>query len=243
MKKILMILFMASSMLLVHAQDNTKNENTNDINLLDLVQDQPAQPTPVGRKKSAMFWDGRHHTLELTISDPIVQMMLYHLDNENHGDLSTLSPEDYIAHKNYKPDSDLWLPTFNLQYHYAFNHWLELGVIVGTSAHGRYYTYLPDNSRTLYGTYQVYVMPSMRFTYLRRNLINLYAGLAVGVEMDINGLRSPYQSSQIKTWGIGFMPAGQFTGFGMQVGRRVYWNLEIGFGTKSIFNTGLGVKL
>lgn len=248
MKKILMILLMASSILLVHAQDNTKNETTNDLNLLDLVQDQPAQPSKSTstKVKSAAIWDGRRHSLELTIGDPMVTMMLCHLDSEKQREVidpSKLSDEEYHAYSNYRVYSYLWLPTFNLQYHYAFNHWFEFGAIVGTTAYDKYYTYIPDNTRTLNGDYRLYMMPSLRFTYFRRELINLYAGLAVGVELDFFNPDYRYKPSDSKKVGLGVAPAGQVTAFGMQVGRRVYWTLEVGFGNKGIFNTGIGVKL
>lgn len=249
MKKILMTLLMASTILLVHAQDNTKNETTNDLNLLDLVQDQPTQsmpPAPNDQKKksaSSWFWDGRRHSLELTIGDPIIPMMIYHLEREK--DYINMTPEQVNEedqrNKNYRMDSYLWLPTFNLQYHYAFNHWFEFGALVGTTANGQYRTNIPDNTRTLEGEYWLYIMPSLRFTYFRRELINLYAGLAVGIEMDFYKSQSINRSSD--KIDVGFIPAGQITAFGMQVGRRVYWTMEVGAGTKGIFNTGIGVKL
>lgn len=256
MKKILMILLVASSMLLVHAQEPVHTDTLNDFNLLDLVQDQhvqsaqPMQQTPaIKQSKSAQAWDGRRHSLELTIGDPMVLMMLNH---KGCGDERFILDEsldcsyrdqyyEYVRHHRY--ESELWLPTFSLRYNYAFTHWFELGVIVGATAYGTYYSASTDFSDSpLVGDRLIYIMPSIRFTYLRRDLINLYAAAAGGIGITIAN-SDVFLITTPENKHVGFEPAFQLSAFGMQVGRRVYWNLEIGFGTMGIFNTGIGVKL
>jgi len=183
---------------------------------------------------SAVEMPDKRHTLELTLGDYFPHRfttMWYDCSCGPAGE------EGYDGERHY-----ILLPTFNLTYHYAAKPWLEVGATLGSTAYlGRYYKAAPMNTveEVLFGNRQTYLLADVRFTYFRRELITLYSGIGLGMELDYHDV----SHEPLGTRKLTCLPAAQLTAFGFQLGRkRAYWSFEAGFGMKGIVNTGIGFR-
>lgn len=182
---------------------------------------------------SAIEMPDYRHTFELTAGDPLPLHIFTGAYTCGCGPEGDGYPLDYLQTCHH---ADILLPTFNLGYHFAVLPWLEVGATAGASANLHRYYY--NGKETLYGHRQAYLMVDTRFTYLRRDIITLYSGIGLGMEID----HHDQDHEPLGTRKTTYLPAGQLTAVGMQLGRKVYWSLEAGFGTKGILNTGIGFR-
>lgn len=137
----------------------------------------------------------------------------------------------------YEPQAGktLWLSA-SLDYGYRVNEWFSIG---GSMAWSAGICNLYDNQTherwdTIHVDY-ISLMPIARFTWLRRDIVELYSslGATAGIEHWVHYLNGkhhtyrPYLSYDIKPIGI-------------SVGRRWYGFMEAGYGARGIVNIGVG---
>lgn len=128
-----------------------------------------------------------------------------------------------------------WLSA-TLDYGYRINKWFSIG---GSLAWTAGICNLYDNQTlkhwdTIHVDY-ISLMPIARFTWLRRDIVELYSslGATAGIEHWVHYLNGkhhtyrPYLSYDIKPIGI-------------SVGRRWYGFMEAGYGARGIVNVGVG---
>lgn len=115
-----------------------------------------------------------------------------------------------------------------LAYQYNFNHWLSAGLELDW-LHCQYlfdyqdgYGVLVERARTSYLD-QMTIMPTVRFTYFRRPLVELYSGLGLGYTLSVESFVSH---------GFTFSP----TLFGLNVGNE-HWFAEVELGAMATVST------
>ncbi len=119
---------------------------------------------------------------------------------------------------------------FALGYNYRFKKWFELGGTVS-------YNLITQNTyqnlsgekigRNLY--HSINVMPKVKFNYFNNGLVALYGSLSVGLRIALD------ETLLIPTFNLNY--------FGLSVGRKVYWHLDLNIGNQGIFSTGVGVRI
>lgn len=126
--------------------------------------------------------------------------------------------------------------TFSLQYFYAIKPWLHVGADVYYSG-DYYHTSERGTGRLLHRdcNIQLSVLPSIRFQFFNRQKVGMYAGLAAGFYYNYLKLNSTAEHVYFFAW--------QTTFFGLRVGNRVFWTLELGAGNKGFVTTGVGVRI
>ena len=130
-----------------------------------------------------------------------------------------------------------WLSA-TFDYRYDVNKWFSVGGCLAWTAG---ICNLYDNQTlkrwdTMHVDY-VSLMPTARFTWLRRDIMQLYSscGATAGIEHWMHYLNGkqhtyrPYLSYDIKPLGIA-------------VGRKWYGFIELGYGARGIVNTGIGYR-
>lgn len=185
---------------------------------------------------SAVEMPAERHNLELSFGDPWPLQMVGMFYKCGCG------PAEYLEAPEPSERHGFALPTFNLSYHYAALPWLEVGATAGATAKlTRYYRRAPMNTveEVLFGSRHTYLMGDLRFTFLRNERAALYSGIGLGIDFDYRDV----DHEPLGTRKLTVLPAAQLTALGWQVGRKVYWTGEIGFGMKGFFNTGVGVRL
>ena len=115
-----------------------------------------------------------------------------------------------------------------LAYQYNFNHWSSVGLELDW-LHCQYlfdyqdgYGVLVERARTSYLN-QMTIMPTVRFTYFRRPLVQLYSGLGLGYTFSVESFVSH---------GFTFSP----TLFGVNVGNE-HWFAEVELGAMTTVST------
>ena len=121
---------------------------------------------------------------------------------------------------------------WTLSYAYRFRKWIDAGVAL--TYYGEY-TSLHDNfDNSLIERlerHRIAIMPSVRFTWVNRELVRLYSTLNIGILFDSRRETSTLSRTD---------SAAQCTPIGIAVGRSLFGFAEIGFGTQGIFMAGIG---
>jgi hypothetical protein len=137
----------------------------------------------------------------------------------------------------YEPQAGktIWLSA-SLDYGYRVNKWFSIGGSLAWSAGicNLYDNQTLEHWDTIHVDY-ISLMPIARFTWLRRDIVELYSslGATAGIEHWVHYLNGkhhtyrPYLSYDIKPIGI-------------SVGRRWYGFMEAGYGARGIVNIGVG---
>lgn len=131
----------------------------------------------------------------------------------------------------------VYVPSININYHNAVKEWCEVGATAGTFHSFSVYDFKGENVTN--GNNLFYLMGSARFPYYRRERVQLYSGLEIGVMADHHNIDHASILNKETTW----LPMLQATMLGIRVGKRFYWMGEIGIGAKGFFNTGVGCRI
>ena len=97
-----------------------------------------------------------------------------------------------------------------------------------------------ENSRSFFFT------PTLRFAWFNREWVRMYSSVGLGVGMMIEhpfNLGAP-GASRLSEPTIQWGPSIQLTGFGISVGKRLFWFSEVQtFGTLGLFTMGIGYRV
>ena len=122
----------------------------------------------------------------------------------------------------------------NLSFHVRLCKWFWLGV---TASYIGWYTPIYSAVTGLRvgsnDTHNFLLTPTVRFSWLNKELVTLYSGLGVGfgfIQQD------RYSQNSYLNFALG----GQVTAVGVQVGKRWYGSAEVGIGSQGFLRLGFG---
>lgn len=121
--------------------------------------------------------------------------------------------------------SNIFTGAWSIDYGYNLLRWLRLGASVN------YECWVGSNR-----THDVGVIAHVDFTYINREHVRLYSGIAVGVGMHI----SQYSDGAVE--GL-YLPAANLTPIGLNFGNeRVFGLVETNIGSASVLRVGIGFR-
>lgn len=178
----------------------------------------------------------RCHDLRITYGVPglIPSLMLY--GSDSYGDTDLDEPYDPTLSDRIRDERSYWgqermFAVINAEYTYALKPWFSLGgrVTFGGSFRTRRDIFtnevIEHNDK-----YTGALLISMRFSYLRREVVQLYSGIAVGAAGHI--------SNDTTYWA----PMYDATYIGVSVGRKLFGIAEFGGGMSGLIRIGLGYR-
>lgn len=200
------------------------------------------------------------HEFRLGVSDPFGILLL---KNEQ---VNCLKIRNDMAMPIINEDRH-FMPVVSFDYHYRAAKWFWLGITTGYSYYKATVDYLPggivpavDLPNAVVASWQekehqMIIMPDVRFSYLNRPHVTLYAGLAVGllinrgnyyrgtVNDDIWFDLVPEASFSPQKNHTSVFSAFQLTAFGVKAGAKHWFgSFELGAGIKGFANLGLGYE-
>ncbi len=119
--------------------------------------------------------------------------------------------------------------SFNLSYVYRFTKRFELGATFSLSGYKR--NEYKHSTGELVDTRAYYVFgltPTARLNYFVGKTVKLYGSLSCGLSLDSDS--NPFINFNLNY-------------FGISVGRKVYWYLDLSVGNLGVVSTGLGIKI
>ena len=126
--------------------------------------------------------------------------------------------------------SGMW----GLAYGYRLSRAVEVGVSLSYAAYWRDLMRAPDRSvASSLREHYVTLMPFARFMWLNRRSVQLYTAVQLGCQWG-------YEKSYTDGYGSFTYLTGQFTPFGIRVGRRLFGYVEWGIGARGLFVGGVG---
>ena len=200
------------------------------------------------------------HEFRLGVSDPFGILLL---KNEQ---VNFLKIRDDMDMPIINEDRH-FMPVVSFDYHYRAAKWFWLGITTGYSYYKATVDYLPggivpavDLPNAVVASWQekehqMIIMPDVRFSYLNRPHVTLYAGLAVGllinrgnyyrgtVNDDIWFDLVPEASFSPQKNHTSVFSAFQLTAFGLKAGGNHWFgSFEAGAGIKGFVNLGVGYE-
>ena len=121
-------------------------------------------------------------------------------------------------------------------YYYQILDWLQIGGEISTmSAADVRNTWGGDKLAEFLQT-NLYVSTGVRFNYYSKNITDLYSGLLLGANVRF------LSSDKDHLLNAGGMFTWQLTALGVRFGRRIYGNVELGYGYKGLLSVGIGSR-
>ena len=129
--------------------------------------------------------------------------------------------------------------TLNGDVGYWVNEWLYVGgSLTWTGGFSGVYRY-DIHERTGMQNYNLYsIMPTMRFAWLRRGIVQLYSGVGIGVTVTTRE-SNPLPTCRVN---VSTIAAYDLTFFGIAVGRKVFGYIDLGMGTRGVVSAGIGCR-
>lgn len=126
---------------------------------------------------------------------------------------------------------------FVAAYSYEATPWLEVGGQIGythASKEESYTNWITVSSQVQqYNT--IVLVGKMDFVWFRRPMVKFYSGIGGGIDWRLqSGDRGHYGTTYLTS---------QITAIGISTGKRLYGNLELGYGSMGIARIGIGYKL
>ncbi len=132
------------------------------------------------------------------------------------------------------------MPSVGLSYTYRAKRWCELGAVAAyTGSFNKRYT--ADGKRQVGGCKEHFliVMPTVRFVWLKRDLVRMYSTLSVGVVRSWMCTNYDYAAPvRISSSELGL----EIIPIGISVGRRVFGFAELGYSDRGWLNMGVGFR-
>ena len=132
-----------------------------------------------------------------------------------------------IKEADYYKGAQYFTGILSLSYTYQLRRWCQLGGTVNFAAVTRPYYYNITNKKAYdRNSYFASIMPTVRFTYLNREKVQLYSAVSLGVAVGI------YEA----------VPCYDFTLFGCSFGKSLFGFAEIGNGFGGWGRVGIGYR-
>lgn len=177
------------------------------------------------------------HNLEITLGEPSALEVIHWAYRCGCGPAEASEVRiDQTAFAHYQ--ASVILPSANIKYHYQASPLFAMGVVAGYDL--QYVLYMLNDKHLRQMSHNIYALFSMRWSWLRKQKVECYSGVAIGVGADIyNPDHKPVSNITAQ-----ILPALQCTAIGLKVGSgRCYWTAEVGYGDLGCFNTGIGIRL
>ena len=172
----------------------------------------------------------KQHDIRLGIGS-VSLFSMFMLDADFFGtvDVSYVEPSFRYQMKesNYYKGAEYFTGVLSLSYAYQLRRWCQLGGTVNFAAVTRPYYYNITNKKAYdSNSYFASIMPTVRFTYLNREKVQLYSAVSLGVAVGI------YEA----------VPCYDFTLFGCSFGKSLFGFAEIGNGFGGWGRVGIGYR-
>lgn len=126
----------------------------------------------------------------------------------------------------------------SVAYAYRVSRRIEIGATVSYTGYRNRLVQASDGERkTTHREHYLTVMPVVRLLWFDRPLVRLYSGIEGGPQLAIR--RGFFEQSARRE----LRGAGQFTAAGITVGRKCFFNAELGIGCRGIVNLGVGWRI
>lgn len=162
------------------------------------------------------------HEFRFLLGDMFYETLIYH--DDLHFDYSGAgSPTaQFVENHDYS-----WSPHLGFEYQYKFVDWCGIGLHVdwqNTGWNRIHYDHMGrEISRTRERFYNLSLMPTIRFTYVKRDHFDLYSSLGAGLV--INGGTEKDMAGNYTAYGVAFEAAV----LGMSFGKDHWWGfVEVG---------------
>lgn len=124
------------------------------------------------------------HEVRLTIGDMMCESLIWY--DDAHADYSGLGTSSSLFAER---QNTFWTPHFAGEYQYRLNDWFSVGAQLDFQYTGWHRVLYNNTNMVVSDTrehfYNLSILPTIRFTYLHTEHVNLYSALSLG--MDING--------------------------------------------------------
>ena len=172
----------------------------------------------------------KQHDIRLGIgSVSLFSMLMLDADFFGTVDVDYVEPSFRYQMKesNYYKGAEYFTGVLSLSYTYQLRRWCQLGGTVNFAAVTRPYYYNITNKKAYdRNSYFASIMPTVRFTYLTREKVQLYSAVSLGVAVGI------YEA----------VPCYDFTLFGCSFGKSLFGFAEIGNGFGGWGRVGIGYR-
>lgn len=194
----------------------------------------------LGVSMAAVAQEYKHH-IEVSVGEPFSTAWGLNLMMTGHREYKDAFSEwagESRPYGNYSRYEDEWFcPPITLGYYYQLLPWLQVGGEVSTAMLCTTENYLSTGkSYAHWLNTNLYIAPGVRFNYYHKKITDLYSGVNVGVNVRLHSTeKDPLVLSSARvTW--------QLTALGVRFGKRVYGNVEIGYGYKGLLSIGVGTR-
>ena len=163
------------------------------------------------------------------------------INSSGCNDFYMVDPIDWYS-KDYYHGNSITTPAFNFTYGYQVYSWLNVGV-VGTFAsfYRNSYDLLTDNLITKKRDSYLSFMPTVRFDWVRSNVVRLYSSIGLGSAFFTETTRN-YIRSDVGFSNTEFSISADITPFGISVGRRLFFFGELSLGFNGFAKCGVGYR-
>lgn len=132
------------------------------------------------------------------------------------------------------------IPSVGLSYTYRAKRWCEVGAVVAyTGSFNKRYAVDGDYCVGSCKEHFLIVMPTVRFVWLRRDLVRMYSSVSLGIVG--SWMRTNYDYTSPLCIGS-LMPAFEAIPIGLSVGRQVFGFAELGYSDRGWLNVGVGFR-
>ena len=185
----------------------------------------------------------KHH-IEFSIGEPLSSawgfnmMFLNNASERTAFDQWAGKSRPYTLPAGIKGYEAEWIiPTFSLSYYYQPLKWLEVGCELSTMSRCTTEKYLSNGETyAYYLNTNLYIAAGVRFDYFHKNITDLYSGFTLGANVRFHTTESTplLMTTSRFTW--------QITALGVRFGKKVYGNVELGYGYKGLLSAGVGYR-
>lgn len=183
--------------------------------------------------------DFQRNYIEFSVGEPFFQglnFMSWNTPTEKDAFYTWADKNRPYIDSGIKGYEDGWfLPSFALAYYYRVLKWLAVGGECATISSCTTEKYFANHETyAYYLNTNLYVAGGVRFEYFQKSVLDLYSGLTIGANIRFHSTESnPLVLTTSRfTW--------QLTALGIRVGKKVYGDIEIGYGYKGFFSVGIG---
>lgn len=180
----------------------------------------------------------RHH-IELSFGEPFSSLWNINLQFRNN------PQEDHCFHNwsdqnrpavNVGYAEEYFVLPITIGYFYQVLDWLQVGGEISTMSDADVNKTWAGDRLSQFLQTNLYIAAGARFNYYHKNITDLYSGLLIGT--NIRFLSSDkdklLNASGKFTW--------QVTALGVRFGKRIYGNVELGYGYKGVISAGIGAR-